>query len=164
MGSANFARVSGIPSELLQIIKCRLPRMAAVFTVLAVTAASASYGQQGMLSGSDVAEDPRLGAKITLASSRMTVGELCERLSSEMHVSISANTSDGSSDVPIYVNVRELKLESLLNGLWSLVSFKGAPWRWEKTLQSGVFTYRLRKSTAAEQLPAKLMQMSTSAL
>jgi hypothetical protein len=55
------------------------------------------------------------------------------------------------------IYVHNLPLSDFMTALWSLVSYRGAMWRWEKEEEKGApAVYRLIKTPAAQSFPRRL--------
>jgi hypothetical protein len=97
-------------------------------------------------------DDPRLNAPLTLQIRSTTVGELLERLAAQTEVPLSAGERDGSADVAVAVFCKETPLYRVLNGLWSLMSYRTGRWAWERSGSKGGYSYRLSQPMAARKL------------
>lgn len=115
----------------------------------------------GMDRGALIRADPRLEGRVTIASGRIYIADLLEKLSEQSGVTLSAGEKDGAGGEPVVVFVRETRLADVMIGLWSLVSYRGASWRWvrEEDKSSGggdSFTYRLTRPAPAQALAATI--------
>jgi hypothetical protein len=101
-------------------------------------------------------EDPRLETKITFSSRHITIGELLEQIGRQAGVSLAAGERDGAQDVSVACFCKNVTLARILNALWSCVSYKGARWQWERSGQSGSYSYRLLQPSEARRLRERL--------
>ena len=101
-------------------------------------------------------DDPRLEQRITFSAASIQVGDLLDRLTTKTGVPIRAEEKDGAADPVVAVFVRDLPLRNLLDSLRSLMSYKGAEWKWERDGKPGAYTYALMRPLAAAKLGARL--------
>lgn len=87
--------------------------------------------------------DPRLSRTVEINVERMPIGQLLRRLAATSGVAIDANQSDGAADCLVSIWVRNAPLGDVLQGLWSLVSYRRAEWRWERSGKPGEWRYEL---------------------
>lgn len=105
-------------------------------------------------------EDARLEQKVSLILSQTSIGELLQSLSTRSGVIIEANETDHAGDVPVSIFIKDVPLADVLNAVWSLVSYKGAAWVWERTPQPNqIFHYTLICPPAARRFPERMAQM-----
>ncbi len=110
--------------------------------------------------------DKRLETLITLAAPRIYLGELLEQVSAQSHVSITTSLREPMSGARLTISFRRMPLADVLNGLYSLLSFRDAEWRWERTGKpdtSDNYTYHFIITEAARSLPDRLRQKAQAA-
>lgn len=102
--------------------------------------------------------DPRLARRVTITKPQIYTGELLETLSRQSGVALSTGARDGAGDEAIAVFARDTPLVDLMTGLWSLVSYRGATWRWlrEGDGKNTAFAYRLTRPGPAQAFAANI--------
>ena len=101
-------------------------------------------------------DDPRLTRRVTLSAARIYVGDLLEQLGRQTMLSLSADERDGAADQIVTAYLRDVPLNKALDALWSLLSYKGATFHWQRERSGSEFAYRLRRPPLAQQLAIKL--------
>ncbi|MCX6361710.1 MAG: hypothetical protein NT029_18040 [Armatimonadetes bacterium] len=104
------------------------------------------------VTASMVRDDPRLATRITIRCGRIYLGDLFERASVATGVDVSASTQDGAADIQVLASLRELPLADAMDAAWSLVSYRGYVWRWERSGEAPAYRYRLIRPQAAASL------------
>src|SRR5437867_123663 len=66
-------------------------------------------------------EDPRLEQRVSLATSRIPVGALLEKLSAQTGVRITADDRQGAGDDEVAVFLHDVPLATAMDALWSLL-------------------------------------------
>lgn len=98
-----------------------------------------------------ITDDPRLAQHINLLEGKTYyLGELLEEISRQTGVPVSADETDSASGKRITVVLRDVPLSEALNAVWSLLSYQGASWHWNRT-GTEKFTYVLSRSSQARQ-------------
>ena len=88
--------------------------------------------QEPNITADMIQADARLLEKITIRKPRIHIGELADDISKQTRVRILTGEKDGSADPNIALFCQNTPLYKLLNGLWSLMSYRGAAWKWER--------------------------------
>ena len=133
----------------------RYVSLVAAVLALALSPAARCDARGGSLPPSR-SEDPRLAMKISLASDRIPLGALLEGMAKQSGVSVSIDERDTLSAIPVFVQLKEVPLDQAMSAVWSLLSYPGAPWRWEHDGRKGQRTYTLVPSIAAHTLAARV--------
>ena len=107
----------------------------------------------GELSIASLKQDPRLGKTVSVVAKRIYIGELVEQFASQTGVPVAAGDEDGAADVAVTVSLHHVPLNQAMNALWSLVSYQGLEWEWERSGQSGDYRYNLTQTAAARAFP-----------
>jgi hypothetical protein len=103
-----------------------------------------------------VAEDSRLNRTVSISSQRMYVGDLLAQVRDSTGVNITADLRDGAADEQIALELRDTKLSELLDSLWSMFSYKGGLWHWDRRGVEGNYRYSLTKPLGARGLADRL--------
>lgn len=114
--------------------------------------------QAESLSPRQLQEDTRLAALVSVSSGRVYLGELIDMLSRQSGVKVDAEDKDGTSSEPIAIRVERMRLFDVLNGLWSILSYRGAKLDWKRDGAPGSYRYTLYRPLAARNLPDRLQQ------
>ncbi|MCC6729917.1 MAG: hypothetical protein IT208_11330 [Chthonomonadales bacterium] len=133
--------------------------LAAVLGLLASALAGAQEArspEQPCITEAMRREDPRLEKPVTLSERLIVVGDALVRLGEQAGVALSAGERDGAADVSLALFRRDQPLARILNGIWSLLSYRGAAWRWERAGGPGRCSYRLTQPRAARELGPSL--------
>jgi hypothetical protein len=101
-------------------------------------------------------DDSRLLKRVSVRMPRAYVGEVLERLGELAGVRITARGKDGAADVQVAVMVQDASVADVMEALWSLVSYRGASFAWDRSMSDGRFTYELYRPLAARGLPERL--------
>ncbi len=136
-----------------------MPRVLRVVAVIATCAlldlAPPSWARP--ISKSWRRQDPRLEQRVTVAAPRLYVGDLLARLSSLSGVSIeTGRLRDGTADERVTARLRECPLAEAMDALWSLLSYRGAEWHWNRTPSRGTFRYELIRPREAQDFARRL--------
>ncbi len=144
------------PYRSLQTVSLALPLW------LCGTAVAASP-----LTGDQKREDPRLSQRVNIQFTQGYVTELMDRLARDTGVQVSAggaaSIADGAGDERITVYIRTAPLFDVLNAVWSLYSYRGAEWHWERDSKGRTVGYTLRRGRNAQLFPYRLRQASHEA-
>lgn len=112
-----------------------------------------------------VQEDARLSqARVTLRVPRATLGDLLEEIRIRSGIPVSTGTLDGSQDIPVSAFCDKVEAVKVLNGLWSLLSYKEAEWEWRRTGKPGSYSYRLAMTSAASRFGPKMVDFMWATL
>lgn len=104
-------------------------------------------------------EDPRLNQVVAIRSPHLPVGELLERLSESTGVDLKvASPPDGAGDPVLIASLRALPLYEAMDGLWALVSYRGAQWHWARNGEPGHYSYLLSRPAGARELAGNLLR------
>jgi len=104
-------------------------------------------------------DDPRLAQRVSLTRPRLYVAELLAELSRQTGVELVAgDVGDGAGDEQVTAILRDVPLADALDALWSLVSYRGAEWHWQRLGKEGSYRYRLLRPRAAQLLAAQMRQ------
>lgn len=102
-------------------------------------------------------EDSRLERRVTLTAASIQVGELLERLTQSTGVSLLAGYErDGTADEKVSVFIRNVPLGNLMDGLYSLLSYRIGEWHWQRTGAKGNYRYRFLQTRQAQILAIRL--------
>ena len=106
-----------------------------------------------------LARDARLARTVTVIRQRVFVGELLEELSARTGIALSANRIDGANSLVVTICARNIALVDLLAGIWSLLSYQNASWRW--VVEGGAsmkapISYRLIRPASVQTFGADL--------
>lgn len=102
------------------------------------------------------AEDKRLEKTVTVSSTYILLFDLLKELSAQTGVELTADTRDEASGVPLSVFLRKVRLGDALDALWSLNSYKGATWHWERDGKPEAYSYRLLRPLAARDFAERI--------
>lgn len=102
-------------------------------------------------------DDARLDLPVTIASRRITIGELLEDLTKRTGVTLKAGERDGAADPSVAVFCKNLPLHRVLNSLWSVMSYREATWVWDRAGAPGSFRYELTVPRKAQKLRERLL-------
>lgn len=80
---------------------------------------------------------------MTVQASRITVGELLDKITVQTRVQVSASEEDGAADPLLCVFLRDTPLADVMDALWSLNSYQGETRRWVRSEQQGTYLYTL---------------------
>ena len=136
---------------MLRLALCRLSLLLCVW-LFAVPGWSATITPQQR------AEDKRLEHPITLNVPHIYLGEFIERLAGETGVDISMDNRDEGSGAVICAYLSRIPLGDVMDALWSLNSFRGAEWHWQRSGEAGKYRYRFMRTDSAKNLAGKLRQ------
>ena len=78
-----------------------------------------------------LANDNRLGKTLSIVRQQIFVGELLEEAARQTGVNLSANRLDSADSMVLTICARKIALIDLMVGIWSLMSYQNAAWRWE---------------------------------
>ncbi len=108
------------------------------------------------ISSAWIRSDPRLSAKIHVSTGKLTIRRALTLVAAQSHISIESHTSDGSGDEEIVIKADSITVHELLNGIWSAMSYKNAPWQWNRSNKNGSYQYTLSYTKASRDLRARL--------
>ncbi len=120
----------------------------------------ATPGWAGSIDSDMRKEDSRLNKVVTISARRIYIGDLLELLTKQTSVALSAGRRDGSENAQIFINVRNIRLGDCLDGIWSLLSYKRAEYRWERTGEPGKYEYHLLRPVGAQKLAERLRSLA----
>ena len=94
---------------------------------------------------------------MTFRQEQTRLGEALEAASEQTGVNLKTEEKGGAAGEIASIYVHNLPLSDFMTALWSLVSYRGAVWRWEKEEEKGApAVYRLIKTPAAQSFPRRL--------
>lgn len=106
------------------------------------------------------ADDRRLDKGVNLRYTRISVGDLLEELSRQTGVELSAGSRDGSADAEVFARTSNCRLADVMDGLWSLLSYKRSEYSWVRSGEAGHYSYRLTRPKAAQTLAGRLRNLT----
>lgn len=122
--------------------------LAAIIWLLTPQAVSAAP-----LSALARSQDARLEKHVTLSASRIYIPDLLERLTEQSGVPLlCSEENDGSRDERVSVFLKDVPLADVMNGLYSLLSYRDAEWYWTRSGTDERFRYRFLQSRNAHLL------------
>ncbi|NUQ69522.1 MAG: hypothetical protein HUU17_01715 [Chthonomonadales bacterium] len=102
------------------------------------------------------ADDPRLEQRLSVRAGRWYVGALCERMADITEGAVVANERDGAADPRVIAILRDITLADAMNALRPLLSYKDAPYIWDRYGDAPANRYVLRRSLNAQRLAAEV--------
>ena len=102
------------------------------------------------------ASDARLDTNVNFDADRMCLGEVLEKVSVQTGVSVSIPAEDSNSGIPITCHLKNTPLSSVMNAIWSLVSFSKATWQITSEAQSKERSYQLLPTPSSSALAERL--------
>ena len=98
-------------------------------------------------------QDARLNQTISINAPSITLGELLAKYSEQTGVRIHTDERDPLSGLRLCVACDKMPLGDMLDSLWSLLSYRDAAWKWERSGKPGAFQYEFTPSRAALDFP-----------
>ncbi len=118
-----------------------------VIILIGFNIVDSSYVQAQALSGfvksESILSDKRLQKKITLASERILLYDLIQKMSAQTGVSLKLDSSQRASSTPICIHVHDMELANLMNCISSLLSYQQVQFRWITEVKNDSPTYQL---------------------
>ncbi len=108
-------------------------------------------------------QDARLNTPVTLDAPRISLGELLDKLSEQSGVTLNMDTRDPISGLKLFVVCDKTPIGDVLDRLWSLLSFRDATWKWERTGKTGAYRYQFIQTRAAAGFPQRMKQLAQEA-
>jgi hypothetical protein len=137
-------------------------RFRAALILFAIPATSGAFADS--ITREMVEDDARLNTLLSITSSRLYVGDLLDRIGRQTGIKVTPRRSDRSGDDQILVCLRGVPAWRVMDGLWSLLSYKGAEYHWERTGSSAGFEYELWKPLNARGFPERMQHFAVDAL
>ncbi len=97
------------------------------------------------------AADARLETKIALSEPRTRLGTLLEKIARTTGVALAADRRDGTADVYVQAYCDGLPVADVMNGLWSLLSYRKAELEWHAEGPKEKHSYTLGRPWRADQ-------------
>lgn len=119
-----------------------------IFVLLCTTSNSAA----APIPNTFVQEDPRLSKPVTVAMADAYVGEILDSLSQSAAVTLTADAQSGAPDERLAVYATGTKLVDLLNGIYSMLSYRSGEWHWSRKNFPGGYHYYLSQSAPAQRI------------
>ena len=128
-----------------------------------ITILFAASGRCAEFNDSMRSEDKRLETKVSIVAQRILLGALLDQLTKQTGVDLKIADRDEASGVTLCVFCEQTPLGDVMSALWSLVSYRSALWKWDRSEQKRGFAYELIETRAAKGFPSRLKQQSLEA-
>ena len=103
-----------------------------------------------------IESDKRLGSKVDIAYEKIYIGELLEEIKSSSGIDISASDKDKMAGIPIMIYMKDKTVASVMNALWSFISYNGAVCDWKVNGTGDNAKYIFIRPKTSIDLPGKL--------
>ena len=111
---------------------------------------------KGSLSAAARVQDVRLERKVNAAPGQVPLAALLNSLSRQTGVSLKIDEREALSGATIFVSLKEVPLADAMNAIWSLLSYSGAPLRWQVDENKDGRKYVLETTPASRQFSSRL--------
>ncbi len=78
------------------------------------------------------AEDARLAKAVTVGETQIYLGDLLKKISEQSGVTLTVSDKGRAADTQVTVFAKDMPVGAVMDRLWSLLSYQGALWYWEK--------------------------------
>lgn len=100
------------------------------------------------------AKDARLQKKVSFFADRLFLFDLLAELQQQTGVTISVDSEDPFSGLPLMVSLKANTLQETLDALWSVLSYRNAQWKWQVRGEAPNFRYHLLRTPRAHEVSA----------
>lgn len=144
--------------HLNRLLPCLFIALSALVPIANATEPSLNINEQSVHVQKLREADVRLSQLVRVRGRQIYLSELMHQLSEQSGVTFSVLDKGRAADTKVTVFAKTMPLADVMDRLWSLLSYKGALWYWEKQGGSGGEkpTYRLVRSLSACDFPARM--------
>ena len=117
-----------------------------------------SLGRSAICQGIDAQmrnEDKRLDKTVSISRNRIAIGQLLRQFSDQTAVTLDINDLDLASGYDLLVQCDHVPVGQMMDALYSLVSTRGAEWKWLRAGKPDQYSYLLVETKPAKERPER---------